>query len=174
MKFNWLFFFGIIFVSCNNAKARRPINKINSSSKYEYSIILNKTIQAEEENVIKKYIAKDTLLNYTFSPYGFAYVKVKSSDSPTNKVEQNNVVTYVKTVFNLKNDLIYSEIEETIKVGKSKEIKGIEEGLKLMQEDEEFKFIFSSFVSHGFSGDGNKIGANTPVIVNIKLLKINK
>ncbi|GGF72795.1 FKBP-type peptidyl-prolyl cis-trans isomerase [Wenyingzhuangia marina] len=174
MKFKWLFFLGIIFVSCNNTKARRPINKNNSSSTYDYSIALNKTIQAEEENVIKRYIAKDTLFNYTFSPYGFAYARVKSSSLSTNKVQLHDIVTYAKTIFDIKNKLIYSEIEETIKVDKSNEIKGIEEGLKLMQEDEEFKFIFSSFVSHGFSGDGNKIGANTPIIVKIKLLKINK
>ncbi|MDO3694739.1 hypothetical protein QVZ41_07785 [Wenyingzhuangia sp. chi5] len=174
MKYSWLLVCGIVFVSCNNAKARRPINKNKSSSKYDYSIALNKIIQAEEENSIKKYITNDTLFNYTFSPYGFAYAKVKTSDLLTTKVQQNDVVTYTKTVFNLKNELIYSEIQQTIKVGKSNETKGIEEGLKLMQEDEEFKFIFSSFVSHGFSGDGNKIGANTPIIVNIKLLKINK
>ncbi|MGY5353999.1 FKBP-type peptidyl-prolyl cis-trans isomerase [Wenyingzhuangia sp. IMCC45467] len=172
MKFSWLFVYGILFVSCNHTKARRPINKKNDSSKYEYSILLNKTIQAEEENNIKKYIVNDTLLNYNFSPYGFAYAKVKTSEVLKNKVQQNDIVTYVKSVFNLKNELIYREIQETIIVGKSKEIKGIEEGLKLMQEDEEFKFIFSSFVAHGFSGDGNNIGANTPIVVKIKLLKI--
>ncbi|ANW95662.1 hypothetical protein AXE80_04955 [Wenyingzhuangia fucanilytica] len=174
MKYSWLFIFGILFVSCNHDNARRPINKKNSSSKYEYSIALNQKIKELEENKINEYIKKDSLLSYTQSPYGFVYAVIKSSNQLKNKVQKSSVVTYVKTVYNLKNELIYSEIEETIEVGKSNEIKGIEEGLKLMQEDEEFKFIFSSFVAHGFSGDAKKIGANTPIVVKIKLLKINK
>ena len=174
MKFSYVLVFGILFVSCINSKPRRPINKKKMSSRYDYSIALNKSIRAEQENRIKKYIVNDSLLDYTYHPYGFAYAKLKSSNLSRNKVEQNNIVTFGKTIYSLSNELIYSYVEETIKIEKSDEIKGIEEGLKLMQEDEEFKFIFSSFVSHGFSGDGNKIGANTPIIVKIKLLKINK
>lgn len=172
MKYSWLFAFGILFVSCNHTNARRPINKNNTVSTYDYSIALNKTIQDKEQKKIKKYIAQDSSYTYTYSPYGFAYTKLKKEDGLGKKAVQESIVTYEKTIYNLKNELIYNTVEETIKIGKSKEIKGIEQGLKLMREYEEFKFIFSSFVAHGFSGDGHKIGANTPIVVKIKLLKI--
>ena len=172
MKYSCFLVFGILFVSCNQTNARRPINKKNIVSTYDYSIALNKTIQEKEEKDIKTYIVQDSSYVYTYSPHGFAYTKLKKTKELGKKAKQESVVTYVKTVYNLKNELIYNRVEETLMIGKSKEIKGIEQGLKLMQEYEEFKFIFSSFVAHGFSGDGNKIGANTPIVVKIKLLEI--
>lgn len=159
-------------MSCNQTKARRPINKNIKSSEYEYSVLINKTLYAEEENKIRKYVLKDSLLSYATSPYGFSYAKLKGNRQLDKKPTDESIVTYLKTVYSLNDELIYSQIEKTIKVGKSNEVKGIKQGLKLMQEDEEFKFIFSSFVSHGFSGDGYKIGPNKPIVVNIKLLKI--
>jgi hypothetical protein len=43
-----------------------------------------------------------------------------------------------------------------------------------MRENEEFKFIFSSFVAFRMNGDeAQKVGVNEPIISTIKLLKIN-
>lgn len=172
MKFNWLFVFCIIFVSCVDRDGRRPVNKKKTITNNYASILLNKTIKAMEENEINNYILKDSLLTYNYSPYGFAYAKLKTSLKQKKQMNQPHKVNYIQTVYNMRNDLIYNNVEKTIVLDKLQETKGVEEGLKLMKEDEEFKFIFSSFVFHGFTGDGNKIGANTPVVVKIKLLKI--
>ncbi|NJB81775.1 FKBP-type peptidyl-prolyl cis-trans isomerase [Wenyingzhuangia aestuarii] len=173
MNYNWLIVLGVFFVSCTESKPRRPINK-RTSEKVEYSVLYNKQINSIQEQLIKEYIQKDSLLNYQYSPFGFAYAVVKPSTKPKKVIRENSIVTYSKTVYFLNNKLVYPEEILTKQLDKSNLIKGIAEGLKLMQEDEEIKFIFSSFVAHGLSGDKNKIGSQTPIVVNIKLLKINK
>ncbi|NIJ45468.1 gliding motility-associated peptidyl-prolyl isomerase [Wenyingzhuangia heitensis] len=173
MKHSWLFILGMLFVSCTQSKPRRAINKVKASKKVEYSILYNKKINSIQEKLIKDYIQKDSLLTYEYSPYGFAYAVVKSSTKPKKVIKESSVLTFSKSVFLLNNKEVYPEEILTVKLNTSNLIKGIIEGLKLMREDEEIKFIFSSFVAHGLNGDKNKIGSHTPIVVNIKLLKIN-
>ncbi|MEN8765456.1 MAG: FKBP-type peptidyl-prolyl cis-trans isomerase [Wenyingzhuangia sp.] len=172
MKYSFLFAFIVLLVSCNQTKPRRPIHRNNNLSAHHYSIALNKINQAREEKSIKHYIEQDSLSSYTISPKGFAYTILKKDVDSTKNPKSGALVTYVKTIYNLRNELIYNSIQETIKIDKSREIKGVEQGLKLMRENEEFKFIFSSFVAYGVVGDRGGIGPNTPIVVEIKLLKI--
>ncbi len=172
MKYSYLFILGILLIACTNSTPRRPINRTVNQKK-DYSVALNKAINKIQEQQIQKYIKNDSLLNYKNSSYGFVYAFISPFNKKGKTVKEGTAVTYLKTVYNLKDDLIYSEQKVNAIVGKSNHITGIDEGLKLMREDEEIKFIFTSFVSHGFYGDKNKIGRNTPIIVNIKLLKID-
>ncbi|MDO6738321.1 FKBP-type peptidyl-prolyl cis-trans isomerase [Wenyingzhuangia sp. 2_MG-2023] len=172
MKYSWIIFFGILFVSCNNSEARRPINK-QKSSKKDFSIELNKQIRAAEEQRIQKYIERDTVLNYEYSPFGFAYAITKTSTKPQQEILKTSVLSFEKTVYTLDNQMVYPKEVIKSRLEGSNLITGIREGVKLMREDEEIKFIFSSFVAHGFHGDESKIGANTPIVVKIKLLNIN-
>lgn len=172
MKYSWIFIFGILIASCNQSEPRRPINKVRSS-KSKFSIELNKQIRAVEEQKIKQYILKDTLTEYQYSPFGFAYGVLTSSNKPRKEIFKNSIVTFEQTVYSLNNQLIYPKKKVSAQLENSSLILGVREGLKLMKEDEEFKFIFSSFVAHGFSGDNYKIGKNMPIVVKIKLININ-
>lgn len=172
MKYSWLFVLGFILVSCSDSTPRRPVNK-STTKKKNFSIELNKNLNKIEEKRIQEYVVKDSLLNYKNSSFGFVYATLNSSKEKQKRVSKGSEVVFLKTVYSLKDKLIYAQKEETCVMGKSNQIRGIEEGLKLMQEDDEIKFIFSSFVAYGFNGDDIKIGRNTPIIVNIKLLKIN-
>ncbi len=171
MRYSWLFFISILLLACNEPVARRPIHR-NHVSKKDRTIAFNKALNKAQEQIIQKYVEKDSLLMYQNSSYGFVYSVVTPSVSK-QKIDKGTEVTYLKTVYNLKDELIYGQKKVTSVVGKSNEITGIDEGLKLMTEDEEIKFIFTSFVAHGFYGDKNKIGRYTPIIVKIKILKIN-
>lgn len=162
----------VLFLSCSKSEPRRPINKVKSSG-VNVSIELNKRIRVLEEKWIEDYIKKDSLTTYQHSPFGFAYTVTKTSNKPKKESNKNTVYTFERTVYTLGNQLIYPKQLIKSRVAVSDEITGIKEGIKLMREDEEFKFIFTSFVAHGFYGDGNRIGANTPIIVKIKLLNIN-
>ena len=51
---------------------------------------------------------------------------------------------------------------------------GLREGLKLMKAGEEVTFIFPSQKAFGYYGDGNKIGTNVPLIVNVNLKTITQ
>lgn len=159
-------------MACTEVTPRRPINK-QQGQKKEYSIAFNKALNKYQENKIQQYVAKDSLLMYKNSAFGFVYAVTSPLKKQGLKVKKGDKVTFLKTVYSLKDELIYPEEKITTKIGKSTEIVGIQEGLKLMQEDEEIKFIFTSFVAHGFHGDKNRIGRNTPLIVIIKLLTIN-
>lgn len=172
MKYSWILFFGIFFASCNQSEPRRPINKV-TSSKNKLSIEINKQIRAAEEQIIKQYIQKDTLVDYQFSPSGFAYGVLSSSLNTKKEIFKTSVLTFDQTIYNLNNQVLYPKKEMVTRLENSTLITGIREGLKLMKEDEEFKFIFSSFVAHGFRGDNHKIGKNTPIVVKIKLININ-
>lgn len=172
MKYSGLFFLGFIIMSCINSTPRKPINK-NKNKKEEYSVEFNRAVNKAQEGQIQKYIQKDSLSIYQNSSFGFVYTVLKSSRKKKNQMGKGTKVTFEKTVYSLKDELIYPTEKQTCVIGKSNEITGVIEGLKLMREDEEIKFIFTSFVAHGFNGDQNRIGRNIPIIVKIKLLNIN-
>ncbi|MGY6647769.1 hypothetical protein [Wenyingzhuangia sp. IMCC45574] len=173
MRFSRLICLGLIIVSCGKSEPRRPINKKGVVTE-DVSVALNKRIRAKEEFLIEKYMAKDSLLTYKDSPFGFSYAVVSLPKNKTVKEKNKNTVyTFEKTVYTLNDELIYPKEIVKSRVQKSHQIVGIKEGIKLMQEDEEIKFIFTSFVAHGFYGDGKRIGVNTPIVVKIKLLNIN-
>ncbi|WP_010135667.1 FKBP-type peptidyl-prolyl cis-trans isomerase [Ochrovirga pacifica] len=172
MKYKSLVVLSLLMVFCNRPEPRRPINKKKSSTE-NYSILINKKIRKLEEQLLEEYIQKDTLLSYQFSPFGFAYAVTQKSKKTKEQVNKNTLYRFEKTVYNLNDELIYPKKIIKSRVATSDLIVGIKEGVKLMHEDEEIKFIFTSFVAHGFSGDGKKIKANMPIVVKIKLLNIN-
>jgi len=172
MNYSWILIIGMILVSCSESKGRRPVNK-KLSTKVEYSVLYNKHINEVQDKLINEYIEKDTLLEYKHTSSGFAYAYVKESKKSEKLITDSSVLTFSKKVFLLNDKLLYNDDVQTVKLENSNLIRGIDLGLKLMQEGEEIKFIFSSFVAHGLSGDNKKIGSHTPIIVKIKLLKIN-
>lgn len=159
-------------MSCTNSTPRKPINK-NKSPKTQHSVEFNRAVNKAQEEQIQKYIQKDSLSVYKNSSFGFVYTVLKASGKKKNQIKKGTKVTFEKTVYSLKDELIYPTEKQVCVIGKSNEITGVIEGLKLMREDEEIKFIFTSFVAHGFNGDQNRIGRNIPIIVKIKLLNIN-
>ncbi len=173
MRYKSLFIIisAVVFVSCTKTEPRRPVNKDIRITK-DYSVEINKEINTVQQNLIEKYTSVDSLLTYKQSTYGFVYAKIQSSNKTSKVIKKGTKVTFLKTVSSLKNEVIYPEQQQIALIGQTELTAGEEEGVKLMQEDEEFKFIFTSFVAHGFKGDNDRIGRNVPIIVNIKLLKI--
>ncbi|PJC60215.1 MAG: gliding motility-associated peptidyl-prolyl isomerase GldI, partial [Flavobacteriales bacterium CG_4_9_14_0_2_um_filter_35_242] len=49
---------------------------------------------------------------------------------------------------------------------------GLQNGLKLMKENEEVMFLFPSFLAYGVLGDRKKIKTNQPLIYTVYLKKI--
>lgn len=175
MKYSFLLFIGLLLGSCAKKEPRRPINKIKKQTVTDYSIKINKALNGLQELKIQKYINQDSLQVYKNSTYGFYYAKIKSSIE-NSKVKTGDTIQFVRSTFKLDGTIIAylsTNNAETYIVDKMPLIKGLQQGVKLMREKEEFKFIFPSFVAHGIKGDGKSIQPNEPIIVNIKLLKIN-
>ena len=169
------FFIILILFSCNNPQPRKPILRKSSSAMQE-SVLYNKSLIANQENNFKELMKIDSLSSYFTSENGFWYkfnLKTKNNYFPKAKDE----VVYSYEIFDLNNQLIYSENELGVQsyiVDKEEIVEGLREGLKLMKVGDNVTFLFPSHKVFGYLGDQNKIRVNQPLVYNVKLIKINK
>ncbi len=165
----------ILSSSCKNqVKVREPKSR-KSSTTTDFSIELNKERNAAEEAYIERVIAQDTI-DFTRSPNGFYYRFIVQDSIAGDRPEFGDRVTFEYDLRNLEGETIYSK-EELSPVTKSLEqeygvFRGLREGLKLMQVNDEVLFYFPSYTAYGFYGDNKRIGLNTPLISRVKLLNI--
>lgn len=172
MKKN-IFFIFIVLLSCE-PKPRRPI--LVAGNSIDKSVIRNQNNNKIEELLLKKYIFHDSLKKYHNSKSGFWYASVISKKNKKKRAKTNDIVIFAYQIKTLDNRIVYSFSEigkQRYKVDKQDIIIGLQQGLKLMKEGEEFTFLFPSYKAFGYAGDGNKIGVNEPLIYEVKLLKIN-
>lgn len=171
----FLYIFLGIAVSCANPIPRKPVVRKTHTFMKE-SVMLNKTINASEENAFRAFMEKDSLTDYLASPNGFWYTfNKKNVDSYLP--ETGDQLFYSYDVFDINNHLIYSaeEVgEQTYTVDKQEIIEGLRNGLKLMGAGDIVTFLFPSHKVFGYTGDSNKIAINQPLIYKVKLIKIDK
>ncbi|WP_194852629.1 gliding motility-associated peptidyl-prolyl isomerase GldI [Nonlabens antarcticus] len=169
--------FVMLASSCKNQVEVREPKSRKTATTTNFSIELNKERNAAEEKYIEGIIAKDST-EFTRSPNGFYYRFVTQDSIAGDRPEFGDRVVFEYDVSNLDGDIIYSK-EEISPVTKSLEqeygvFKGLREGLKLMQVNDEVIFYFPSYTAYGFYGDNNRIGLNTPLVSKVKLLVITK
>lgn len=167
----------ILASSCKNHIEIREPKSRKSSTTTDFSIELNKERNAAEEAYIESLIAKDSI-EFTRSPNGFYYRFVVQDSVAADRPEFGDRVTFEYDVSNLDSKIIYSK-DEVSPVTKNLEqeygiFKGLREGLKLMQVNDEVIFYFPSYTAYGFYGDENRIGLNIPIKSRVKLLDIKK
>ncbi len=163
--------------SCKNLEAREPIDPKPSTTTTDFSIELNKKRNAAEEEYIEQLIAADSI-KFTRSANGFYYHFVTQDSIAGDRPVYGDRVTFEYNITTLDGEVIYSK-EELSPVTKSLEqeygiFKGLREGLKLMQVNDEVIFYFPSYTAYGFYGDENRIGLHTPIKSRVKLLEIKK
>ena len=177
MKINvlLLFILALGMCSCKKTEPRRAIN-LTKVSELEKTIAVNKILFSEEQNLMKKYMELDSSLVYKNSRKGFWYAylhKVNNSVFP----KKGDIVVFEQEIIALDGTVLFAKKDLGLRsyvVDKEHIIKGLKEGLKLMKEGEEVKFLFSSFVAYRMNGDTSRIiGSNEPVVSIIKLIKIN-
>lgn len=164
-------------VSCKNQVELREPKSQKTSTTTDFSIELNKERNAAEEKFIEDLIAKDSVA-YTRSPNGFYYRFIVQDSVAGDRPEFGDRVTFEYDISDLDGQTIYSK-DEISPVTKSLEqeygiFKGLREGLKLMQVNDEVIFYFPSYTAYGFYGDSKSIGINTPITSRVKLLDIKK
>jgi gliding motility-associated peptidyl-prolyl isomerase len=174
MKYSASLFLFLILVSCVDPIPRRPVSHSTKSFLKE-SVNRNKHINTLEENIIKYYIALDSLNSYKVSSNGFwfRYLKLKNEIKSTPELGEEVVFEY--EISNLRNEVLYTfkELGEVhYKIDKENLESGLQSGLKLMKEGEEILFLFPSYKAFGILGDRTKIGMNQPLIYRVKLIKI--
>lgn len=178
MKSNYIFLVWILLValSCSKPVARKPINHASGYDQSE-SIAFNKKMYLQESEMINLFIKKDTLHDYINSKYGFWYAFENENIKDTIFPVKGNIVKMKFDVYDFDGSNIYtlSEIgEKSYKVDQEELMQGLREGIKLMNKGEKVIFLLPSHKAFAYHGDEDKIGPNTPIIVRLELLNIQK
>ena len=168
----------VLFGSCknNNQAAREPVQHQKSHIDME-SVRHNQELNRREEAYISEMIAKDTIHHYIDSGHGFWYYYLKQNQKDKKKAEAGDQVLLNYEIKDLSGNIIYSfdEIgDKTYRVDHENYFRGFREAVKLLKEGERAIFIFPSSAAYGFHGDEKKIGTNVPLIVELRINKIDK
>ena len=135
------------------------------------------TAQAEaDEALIKEFIAKDTIMKDPVRTASGLYYKKRTSGSgsqikATDRVKLHYLGKFLngqtfESSYSNGNPLVVTN------VGAGQVIKGLDEGLQLMQEGETARFYIPSGLAYGPSSSG-KIPSNTCLIFDITILDVN-
>lgn len=175
-KYSFFIVLLLLLCSCISPEPRKPVS-YSSSSFIQESVERNRKINALQEAAIKYYIAQDSLNKYQTSTHGFwyAYLNQKNDNKYTPVI--GNEVEFQYEISDLSNQVLYTMNDLGLShyvIDKEDFESGIQNGLKLMKEGEEVKFLFPSFAAFGYAGDQEKIGVNQPLIYKVKLIKIKK
>ena len=162
----------LFLTSCQKPIPRSPIIR-KSVTKVESSIAINKNIRNSQKELFKEIIKKDSLSTYFSSKYGFWYKFDKKGNANYSPKKGDNLKFSI-SIFDINNHVIYAKQQREYWVDKQDIIEGLEVGLKLMKLNDEVTFLLPSNVAYGFSGDQHKITINQPLIIKVKLNKINK
>ena len=171
-----IFMLCLLLVSCTKTKPRRAING-NSISALDKTVALNKKLFAKEQEQMQIYMDLDSSHTYINSNKGFWYTYLSKKEKGPRPIKGDRV-TFEQDIIALDGTVLYAKKELGLRnyyVDKEHVIKGVKEGIKMMREGEEVKFLFSSFVAFRMNGDAaQRIDSNEPIISRIKIIKINK
>ncbi len=168
----------LLFLSCknNNQAARNPIEHQKSHVDME-SVRHNQDLNRREEAYISKMIAKDSTHQYFDSGHGFRYYYLKRNPNTRINSQAGDKVLLTYEIKDLSGNIIYSFDEtgnKTYHVDHENYFRGFREAVKILKEGESAVFIFPSSAAYGFHGDEKKIGTNVPLILELRILKIEK
>lgn len=162
----------LIFVAaCKDPIARKPVSS-KGETFFKESIELNKKLNAEEEEMIKLYMKKDTLKSYITSPNGFWYYYIAKDTLNSKSIQKGNRVNFTYEVNDFYGNTIYPSQEKTYRVDEEILIQGLQEGIKLLKENEEVMFLFPSYKAYGYQGDKKKIEGRQPLQYRVKINSI--
>ena len=174
-NFLLIFCLGLLLMSCDNSKARKPIVRKTSSFMSE-SIERNKMLNKAEQAVLMQKMKSDSLNQYLSSAYGFWYYYNTQKADDTMLPESGDEVFYAHEIKGLDGSILYSRDElgtRSYLVDKEELISGLQDGFKIMKEGEIITFLFPSYKAYGYLGN-DRIEPNQPLIYTVELLKINK
>ena len=168
-----ILFLSIVLYSCVDPTPRKPVTR-NSSTFLKESIKRNKMVNKLEESAFLELIKKDSLHEYISSPNGFWYCYINKDSISTQLPFTGDEVIYSYNIKDINGEVLYTNDdlgERRYIVDKQELITGLQDGLKLMKEEEVVTFLFPSHKAYGYSGY-QKIGSNQPLIYTVKLNKI--
>lgn len=161
----------LLLINCGGPEPRKPV-KVKSGSFFKESVERNKALLAQEEEIIQKIIAQDSLHQYQTSPSGFWYYFDIKNDTALYRPKTNDQILFSYNLVSLANDTIYSAQElgpTSYVVDKEQLFTGLQNAVKLLKINERATFLFPSLQAYGYHGDGNRIGPRTPIKSTVEL-----
>ncbi|WKD86378.1 putative FKBP-type peptidyl-prolyl cis-trans isomerase FkpA [Polaribacter huanghezhanensis] len=171
-----LFLSVVLFFSCKEQEARRPIVQKTATILSE-TLDQKKKLIALENKVIENYIAQDSTKQYHVASYGFWYSYITQKQLETQTPKIGDVVEISYNITNLYGNVFYAKDELGIKkykIDKEDFIPALQEGIKLMKVGETITFVIPSYRAFGLVGDEHKIGVNQTIKSTVTLIKIIK
>ena len=161
-----------MLLSCSEIQVRRPINNSKSVS-FEESIRLNKALIRTESYKIQRFIDLDSVNTYDTTKNGVNYFfNKKEEEGRIAKYQDLATIKYeLKTLRGrtiLRDSMVY-------KVGKQDILKGIDEIVSILKENETITAIIPSYMAYGYySNKEQGIEINQTLIGKITLINIEK
>ena len=175
MKLNWILIFSILLLSCEKEAPRRPV-KAKSNTSLIQSVSLNQALVSQQNNLIERRIKEDSLIGFQRNSNGFWERNALEKEVKIYPKEGDEI-SYTYSVFDIFGNVIYSQTEmDTVKVifGKQDEMIGVSESLQKMYEGQKLELILPYYKAYGVAGDGDRIGVNQALRIELELIEINK
>ncbi len=168
--------FAFFLESCENKKKINQKSDVDiNPEKYSEPLInANKTFIRLEDGDIDFYIKRHNL-QMTRSETGLRYNIIVKGEAYLPKEKDKVKIVYQTNL--ITGELIYSSKEDGNKefeIGKTDEINGIQEGVKLIGKGGKAKLIIPSYLAYGVAGDGFMIRQRSPLVIEIELIDIIK
>ena len=161
----------VMLFSCKKNPPQYPTVYSNDGF-LEYSKKFNKQLNNLENKQIQEYIQSHSE-DFLQTNAGFFMTRTKLDS--VRLVGDRDTIQFNYQVKNLKDSLIYNYEtigNQTIVLGQSSMIPGLEYGLKRMSEGEKATILLPSGLAYGVDGDRKNIGADQPLVIDIKLNNI--
>lgn len=166
-----IFLLFVMFFGCKEPIARKPIST-KGDTFFKESIELNKKLNAEEELMIKEWLAKDTLTLYYPTNKGFWIHYVEKDTLNLPQIKKGDLVNFSYEVLDLANKPIYTLQDKMYKVDEEILIPGLQDGMKLLKPNEEVIFLFPSYKAYGYVGDKKEIVGRQTLKYRVKINSI--
>ena len=170
------FLFLLVLVSCNRPYQEQIVYKSNNEAT-DFFIDANKNIIQNEESKIDSLVKRLTV-PFLSHPTGIRLFIDKDSSLIENinypKKGDVVIVEYSCVVFDSIETLVDDDLIDTLsfKIGHSKQMKGLNYAIKLLQIGDKAKIIIPSYLGFGMSGYGKTVPPYSTLLLNVKLLNI--
>ena len=169
MKYINLLVLLLLFASCSGQDKKTKQNDTT-----EALTRMNRAHVGQESKIIDAFVAQKKF-NVQRTGTGLRYEIYKNGTGA--KPVAHDLIELKYKVYLLNGQLCYSSDSTgntKFRIGEGKQIRGLEEGVMLMQQGDKAHLILPNHLAFGMIGDNNKIPPGQPVYFDIELISIKK
>ncbi len=162
----------ILMLSCRKQAASEKAPEMTAEEEKEMLMRVNKFLVQKDIELIESYSERHGW-NTAFTETGLFYEIYEPAEG--KKAEQGDIVNLKYKLSLLDGTLCYSSEEDGNKIfrlGKSREISGLEQGVALMREGEKARFIIPPHLAYGLLGDEKRIPARSIIVYEVELVEV--